>query len=664
MKDKLVYNSIITYNYLQYLKSNYPHIDHATILKEAGIEPREIYPGHWFSQETVNRFNQVIVKATKNKNISREVGRFAAISWPENFLREIALTYISPSNLYDQLGNMVQLYCRNMWVTSRKQSKNRFEVCLYFKDGEKPEKYQCENFTGYLEAITFAYRKKFPIIEHNECIFDGAGRCRYIITISRSFAQILASIKFGFLALSVPTLYFSYKFNYNVLLCLSALIIVFLSIWLCAERLEKKEVLNTFAQQKLKPSDYYKGYYKYYEVTNKVREASYSLSRTTSVTVVIQRLSEIYHKFNHHAGIIGIVNNENNRPIFNAPYVFEKNNQEFIELSSEMTAPSSSFLFSPELRKTTFREVSYYNKFFPPWLYNLCLNYEKIIFTPILAEQSLLGYIILEHDSNKDLHASDIYLIDAIASQAALSLINIFHFTSLLSADLAKKDFLSVAAHELLTPIQIANSAIHYLKLKSTHELAPTINTLNQALLKLDSLGKNIINLSTHYDMLSSLEYVDFKALLLQIKDEVEILKSKYHHNFKIIVQTDIKSVKCNKKMFSEAIMNLIQNAAKYTPGEGTIELNVSLKSPELIFSVKDDGIGIPKRFQKKIFLRFFQVEPNIDGCGIGLFYCSDVIKKHGGYITVNSPVNPHHPKRRGTEFVIHLPLNLIGMTV
>ena len=664
MEEKLNYSSIILYSYLQYLKSNYAHLNQEIILKEAGVEPWETDPGHWFSQETMNRFNEIIVRATNNKNISREVGRFSAISWPDNFFREIALTYISPSNLYNRLGHIVQLYCKNIRVTSRKLSKNRFEICSSFTDESKPRKFQCDNFTGYLEAITFLYRKKFPIIEHKECLFDGADKCRYIITISRSFAQILTSIKFGLLALSIPILYFSNKFNYNNFACAAVLLILFLVVWLGAERVEKREILNAFSQQKIKPKDYYQYHKKYYDVTNKVREASYSLSRTTSVTVVIQRLSEILYKFNHHAGMIGIVNNENNQPIFNAPYVFEENSVEFMELSSDEITPASSFLFAPELRKTTCREVRYYHKFFPPWLYNLCLNYEKIIFTPILAEQSLLGYIILEHDSNKDLHASDIYLIDAIASQAALSLINIFHFTSLLSADLAKKDFLSVAAHELLTPIQIANSAIHYLKLKSTHELAPTINTLNQALLKLDSLGKNIINLSTHYDMLSSLEYVDFKALLLQIKDEVEILKSKYHHNFKIIVQTDIKSVKCNKKMFSEAIMNLIQNAAKYTPGEGTIELNVSLKSPELIFSVKDDGIGIPKRFQKKIFLRFFQVEPNIDGCGIGLFYCSDVIKKHGGYITVNSPVNPHHPKRRGTEFVIHLPLNLIGMTV
>jgi signal transduction histidine kinase len=116
----------------------------------------------------------------------------------------------------------------------------------------------------------------------------------------------------------------------------------------------------------------------------------------------------------------------------------------------------------------------------------------------------------------------------------------------------------------------------------------------------------------------------------------------------------------------AQTLVNIVNNAAKYTPAGGRIDIHFARTDTDITIDCLDNGIGIPKQFQEKIFMKFFQVEEASEqdktGCGLGLSLCHEMIKKHGGYIDVESPLNPvDYPglglggARKGSKFSIHL---------
>ena len=106
----------------------------------------------------------------------------------------------------------------------------------------------------------------------------------------------------------------------------------------------------------------------------------------------------------------------------------------------------------------------------------------------------------------------------------------------------------------------------------------------------------------------------------------------------------------------TNVISNLLENAVKYTTKTPEIEITSSNKEKYLVLSIKDNGIGISKDNQKRIFDKFFRVPTgnihNVKGFGLGLSYVKLIIEQHNGKIEVKSDLN------RGTQFDIHLPLS------
>ena len=100
--------------------------------------------------------------------------------------------------------------------------------------------------------------------------------------------------------------------------------------------------------------------------------------------------------------------------------------------------------------------------------------------------------------------------------------------------------------------------------------------------------------------------------------------------------------------------INLIDNAAKYTPEDGTIGVGISKSDSQFIIEVSDTGIGIPKEHLPRIFERFYRVDRTrsrkIGGTGLGLSIVKHIVIMHGGRIEVQSEVG------KGSRFIISLP--------
>ena len=120
------------------------------------------------------------------------------------------------------------------------------------------------------------------------------------------------------------------------------------------------------------------------------------------------------------------------------------------------------------------------------------------------------------------------------------------------------------------------------------------------------------------------------------------------------VSEGDDFTIKGDKIHLTSVVYNLIDNALKYSPLSPKLNINLEEKSEQIIFQVKDNGLGIAKEFQAKIFDKFFRVPTgnahNIKGHGLGLNYVKKVIEKHGGQIAV------HSQHGEGTEFIISLP--------
>lgn len=108
----------------------------------------------------------------------------------------------------------------------------------------------------------------------------------------------------------------------------------------------------------------------------------------------------------------------------------------------------------------------------------------------------------------------------------------------------------------------------------------------------------------------------------------------------------------CDKKWTSEAVFNILDNAVKYTPPDGRINVSVNKNEFYAFIKVKDSGMGIPEAEQAKVFGRFYrsQTAENVDGFGLGLFLSRQIVSGQGGFITVKSGQD------QGAEFIIHIP--------
>lgn len=220
-----------------------------------------------------------------------------------------------------------------------------------------------------------------------------------------------------------------------------------------------------------------------------------------------------------------------------------------------------------------------------------------------------------------------------------------------------KDEFLSIASHELKTPLttikaftQLALSAANkddaenvkkYLS-KADYHIA-RLNTLMVELLDITRIqtGKLIL----------SMEATNFSTFLPSALNMVEVISATHEI---ILESNQAARVLIDVIRIEQVLTNLITNADKYSPGKKTIVVSSVADADNLIVSVKDFGIGIPSDKLDKLFTRFYRVDEHdrrFTGLGIGLFIASEIIKQHGGKISVTSKVG------EGSIFSFSLPL-------
>ena len=230
--------------------------------------------------------------------------------------------------------------------------------------------------------------------------------------------------------------------------------------------------------------------------------------------------------------------------------------------------------------------------------------------------------------------------------------------------DELKTNFFSNISHEFKTPLNLIFSALQVIELKNnTNEdksLEKYTAIMRQNCYRLLRIMNNFIDITkidsgnffTHFkngDIVFTVENI--------VMSTVDYIESK---GINITFDTDVeeKTIAFDPDSIERIILNLLSNAVKFTPSGGSIDVNIYDKADNIVISVKDTGIGIPKDKQDSIFKKFVQVDKSLsrgtEGSGIGLSLVKELVVLHNGTIELESTPN------EGSEFKITLPVKLL----
>ena len=228
-------------------------------------------------------------------------------------------------------------------------------------------------------------------------------------------------------------------------------------------------------------------------------------------------------------------------------------------------------------------------------------------------------------------------------------------FTRLERSFEAEKQFTSDASHELRTPISVIKGACEYAQKydETPEERQETISMIHRQAVKMSDLVSQLLSM-TRLDQgteKTNFEKADLTDLIKSICDEQQYTNNNIHFEIKekVCAYIDIS-------LITRLIQNLINNAVKYGKPGGNVWVSVSKAEKEILISVKDDGIGIAKEEQEKIWQRFYQVDSSRsgdNGAGLGLSMVQKIAEIHGGYMSLESE------PLKGSNFILHLPNNL-----
>jgi len=226
--------------------------------------------------------------------------------------------------------------------------------------------------------------------------------------------------------------------------------------------------------------------------------------------------------------------------------------------------------------------------------------------------------------------------------------------------DRAKTEFVSLASHQLRTPAtavkwyseMLFNKKTGKLNAKQTRYLSAVYHGNERMVKLIDNLLKvSRIELGK---MLIQKEAVNIKKVVEDIvKEQTSEIEKKGH---KLIIKNlqKVKEITTDSTLLRAILQNFVSNAIKYTPNKGEIIFTVEKEDSKVIFSVKDNGIGIPKEEQKRIFDKLFRasnsLEVDKEGNGLGLYIAKQMAINLGGKVWFESA------EGKGSTFYLELP--------
>lgn len=234
--------------------------------------------------------------------------------------------------------------------------------------------------------------------------------------------------------------------------------------------------------------------------------------------------------------------------------------------------------------------------------------------------------------------------------------------------DKMKSDFISLASHQLRTPLSTVKTYSHMLSEGYMGRLndpqTESINTIINACNRMNETVSTLLNISRIEGGVVTLHYktIDLGLLCEEVVRDHQLAAREKRLNLTCRQTASKIKIRNDSVLLKEIFSNLINNAIKYTPEDGSVTISTTAKDNQVIISVKDTGVGIPPASNDYVFSKFFRaanvVSQETSGMGLGLYLTKSVVKEMNGRIWFKSI------EGQGTTFYVSLPMRPDKTTV
>ena len=285
---------------------------------------------------------------------------------------------------------------------------------------------------------------------------------------------------------------------------------------------------------------------------------------------------------------------------------------------------------------------------------------ESVVVLPLPARGRTLGVLVLAmRPSGRRFDQELVAVATDLASRAGVALDNALLYRAIHEQDQRKNEFLAMLSHELRNPLAPIVNAMHVVQRADVDaaKLSWAKDVISRQLRQLVRLVDDLLDVSriTHGKIDLTIEPVDVAAVVATAVEASQPVIDAHGHTLTLSMPTKALQVKADFVRLAQVLSNLINNAAKYTGPRGQISLSGVEDCGEIVFRVRDTGIGIPQESLSSIFELFTQVDRSLDrsqsGLGIGLTLVKRLVEMQGGSVSVYSA-----GKGRGSEFTVRLP--------
>jgi signal transduction histidine kinase len=300
------------------------------------------------------------------------------------------------------------------------------------------------------------------------------------------------------------------------------------------------------------------------------------------------------------------------------------------------------------------------------WIQVRNLDGNPVAYEQLPIVRALSGKKVLDEDeilhlqkTNQDLHIQSNAVPICDEDKKIIGAVEVFRdVTQLFELEELKDQFIQVAAHELKTPIAIMKASAQLL-LRTHRGISPfhrkVLDSINLGANRIDRIVRDLLDISQFHigPIKLSFETIDFLALIQEECRQVSLADAGKHsihvpENGPILISGD-------RNRLGQVFRNVLDNAIKYSPEGGEIQIEVKKQNLEAIITIRDQGVGIPLEKQIHIFERFYRAHTNTPydygGMGVGLYLSKKIIEQHSGNIWFESQ------PEKGSTFYISIPL-------
>src|SRR3954465_1132205 len=285
-------------------------------------------------------------------------------------------------------------------------------------------------------------------------------------------------------------------------------------------------------------------------------------------------------------------------------------------------------------------------------------KWTSAVVVPLVARDTPLGAIVC-CAARRQFEPADLALIENLASRAATALDNAQLFQTIRDGERRKDEFLAMLGHELRNPLAAITNAGELTKLLEPTEetFEESLEIIRQQAALMKRLVDDLLDVSRitsgRVQLQNSL--IDAAEIMQRVAEDHEVLFSSRGHMLELDLPRKGTVLEADPYRLEQILTNLLVNAAKYTDAGGKIWFGAEREGSDVVFRVKDTGIGIGPDLLPNVFDLFAQANRSLHraegGLGIGLTIVRGLTELHGGRVSVHSQGFGH-----GAEFVVSLP--------